>query len=197
MALPQPMSNRDTKVTRGKEPGLTSNRRPPPYKMKVEAPPAYMVKQGRQDALATIRRTITLPRIPAFSDGNPLGLPWDADGQPVKLRLVAIQGDGSQERHIRCNAFCTYLANQSELVQAFNSLSHPQQVFALLLHEPREDEPHSVKDWFLRATGPQRHAVWQETIGGDGALERVQRESKLRHMEVFFQERRQYGHQSG
>ena len=101
MALPQPMSNRDTKVARGKEPGLTSNRGPLPYKMKVEAPPAYMVKQGRQDALATIRRTITLPRIPAFSDGNPLGLPWDVDGQPVKPRLVTIQGDGSWERHIR------------------------------------------------------------------------------------------------
>ena len=114
-----------------------------------------------------------------FSDGNPLGLPWDADGQPVKPRLVTIQGDGSRERHIRCNAFCTYLANQSELVQAFNGLSHLHQVFTLLLHEPREDEPHSVKEWFLRATGPQRHAAWQATIGRDGALERVQRESKL------------------
>ena len=30
-------------------------------------------------------------------------------------------------------------------------------------------------------------------MGRDGALEKVQRESKLRHMEVFFQERRQYG----
>ena len=76
---------------------------------------------------------------------------------------------------------------------AFNGLSHLQQVFALLLHKPREDEPHSVKEWFLRVTGPQRHAAWQDTIGRDGALERVQRESKLRHMEVFFQERRQYG----
>ena len=74
MALPQPMSNRETKVTRGKEPDLTSNRRPPPYKMEVEVPPAYMVKQGRQDALATIRRTITLPRIPAFSDVQPAGI---------------------------------------------------------------------------------------------------------------------------
>ena len=72
MALPQPMSNRDTKVTRGKEPGLTSNRRPPPYKMKFEAPPAYMVKQGQQDALATTRRTITPPRILVFRDSNPL-----------------------------------------------------------------------------------------------------------------------------
>ena len=50
-----------------------------------------------------------------------------------------------------------------------------------------------VKEWFLRATRPQGHAAWQDVIGRDGALERVQRELKLRHMEVFFQERGQYG----
>ena len=97
LALPQPVPNKDTKATRGEEPGPTANRGPPPYKMKMEAPPAYMVKQGRQDALATIRRTIASPRIPVVSDSNPLGLPWDADGQPAKPRLVTIQGDKIRE----------------------------------------------------------------------------------------------------
>ena len=74
-------------------------------------------------------------------------------------------------------------------MQAFNSLSHLHQIVALLLHEPEEEDPHSVKEWFLRTTGPQRQAA----MGKDGALERVQKESKLRHMEAFFQERRLYG----
>ena len=74
------MSNKDMKTTRGEEPGPTANWGPPPYKMKMEAPPAYMVKQGRQDALTAVRRTVASPRIPAVSDSNLLGLPWDEDG---------------------------------------------------------------------------------------------------------------------
>ena len=85
------MSKKDTKATRGEEPGTTTNQGPPTYKMKMEAPPAYMVKQGRQDALTTIRRTIASPRIPVVSDSNLLGLPWDADGQPAEPRLVTIE----------------------------------------------------------------------------------------------------------
>ena len=112
-------------------------------------------------------------------DNNLLGLPQGKDGRPIELRVVSLQGEEGQERHIRCNAFCTYLANQSELVQAFNGLSHVHQILALLLHKPREDEPHFVKEWFLRATGPQQHAAWQAATSKDGALDSVQRESRL------------------
>ena len=126
-------------------------------------------------------------------DNNPLGLSQGKDGRPIKLRVVLLQGEEGRERHIRCNAFCTYLANQSELVQAFNGLSHVHQILALLLHEPREDKPHFVKEWFLRATGPQRHAAWQATTSKDGALNSVQKESRLQHMERLFQERGQFG----
>ena len=130
-----------------------------------------MVEKGKWEAIEAVWRVTAHAGAHMVRDNNPLGLP---------------QGEEGRERHIRCNAFCTYLANRSELVQAFNGLSHLHQVFTLLLHKPREDEPHSVKEWFLRATRPQRHAAWQATIGRDGALERVQRESKLQHMEVFF-----------
>ena len=74
------MSNKDTKATREEEPGSTAKRGPLPYKVKIESPPAYMVEQGRQDALDTVRRTVASPRNPVASDNNPLGLPLDADG---------------------------------------------------------------------------------------------------------------------
>ena len=146
MALPQLVPNKDTKATRGEEPGPTATQGSPPYETKVKAPPAYMIKQGRQDAITTVRRTVALPRIPAVSDSNPLGLPWDADGRPAEPRLVTVQGDKRQDRHIRCNAFCTFLANRPEFVQAFNAFPHVHQIVALLLHEPWEDTPHLIKE---------------------------------------------------
>ena len=88
-------------------------------------------------------------------DNNPLGLPQEKDRRPIKLRVVKLQGEEGRERRIHCNTFCTYLANKPERVQAFNGLSHVHQIFALLLHEPREDKPHLVKERFLRATGLQ------------------------------------------
>ena len=78
-------------------------------------------------------------------------------------------------------------------MQAFNSLPHLHQIVALLLHEPEEEDPHSVKEWFLQATGPQWQAAWQVAMGQDGALEKVLKESKLRYMETFFRKRSLYG----
>ena len=85
------------------------------------------------------------------------------------------------------------MANRLKLVQAFNGLSPVHQILVLLLQEPKEDEPHSVKEWFLQATGPQRHIAWQAVVGQEGALDRIQREMRLKHLEAFFQEREQYG----
>ena len=151
-----------------------------------------MVEKGKQEAIEAVWKETAHAGAHMGRDNNPLGLPQGKDGRSIELRVVSLQGEEGRERHIRCNAFCTYLANQSELVQAFNGLSHLHQVFVLLLHKQKEDEPHSVKEWFLRATGPQWHAAWQAAIGRDGAFEKVQRESKLWHMEVFLQERGQY-----
>ena len=57
----------------------------------MEPLPAYMVEQGRQDALDAVRRAVASPRNPVASDDNPLGLPLDADGQAATLRLVTIK----------------------------------------------------------------------------------------------------------
>ena len=130
------------------------------YEATMASPPAHIVEKGKREAIEAVWRAIAHSRAHMARDNNLLELPQEKDGRPIKLRVVSLQGEEGQERHIRCNAFCTYLANQSQLVQAFNGFSHLHQVFALLLHEPREDEPHSVKDWFLRATRPQRHAAW-------------------------------------
>ena len=104
-----------------------------------------------------------------------------------------MQGDKGRERHIRCNAFCTFLAGKPELVWAFNSLPHVHQIFTLLLHEPWEDRPHLFKEQFLQAMELQQHTVWQATTSKDGVMDAIQRESRLRHMEEFFRERGHYG----
>ena len=44
LAVPQTVSNKDTKAIREEEPGSTVKRGPPPYEVKTESPPAYMVK---------------------------------------------------------------------------------------------------------------------------------------------------------
>ena len=163
------------------------------YKATMALPPAHIVEKGKQEAIEAGQRAIVHSGAQMVRDNNPLGLPQGKDGILLELRVVLLQGAEERETHIRCNAFCTYLANQSELVQAFNGLSHVHQILALLLHEPREDEPHSVKEWFLWATGLQQHAAWQAITSNDGVLDIVQRESRLQHIEVFFQERGQYG----
>ena len=103
-------------------------------------PPAHIVEKGKWEAIEAVRRATVHSRAHMVRDNNPLGLPQGKDGRPIELRVVLLQGEEGRERHIRCNAFCTYLANQSELVQAFNGLSHVHQILALLLHEPKEDE---------------------------------------------------------
>ena len=118
---------------------------------------AHLVEKGKRDALEAVWRATSHSGAQTVRDHNPLGLPQGKDGRPLELRVVLLPGTEERERHIRCNALCIYVANQPELTLAFNGLSHVHQVLALLLHEPREDKPHSVKEWFLQATGPQQN----------------------------------------
>ena len=90
LAVPQSVSNKDTKATREEEPGSTAKQGPPPYEVKIESPSAYMVKQGRKDALDTVRRAVASLRNPVVSDSNPLGLPLDSNSQAPTLRLVTL-----------------------------------------------------------------------------------------------------------
>ena len=121
----------------------------------MASPPAHIVEKGKREAIEAVWRATAHSGAHMVRDNNPVGLPQGRNRRPIEFRVVLLQGEEGQERHIRCNTFCTYLANQSELVQAFNGLSHVHQIFALLLHEPREDKPHLVKEWFLQATGLQ------------------------------------------
>ena len=119
----------------------------------MASPPAHIVEKGKREAIEAVRRAIAHSGAHVARDNNPLGLPQEKDRIPINLRVVMLQGEEGRERCIRCNAFCTYLANKPELVQAFNGLSHVHQIFALLLHEPREDKPHLVKERFFQVTG--------------------------------------------
>ena len=112
----------------------------------MASPPAHMVEKGKREAIEAVREAIAHAGAYVDSGHNLAGVPPGQDERPKELKVVSLPGEGGRERHVRCNAFCTYLANRSELVQAFNSLSHLYQVVALLLHEPKEDEPHSVKE---------------------------------------------------
>ena len=82
----------------------------------MASPPAHVVEQGKQEAIEAVRRTIAPMGDHVARDSNPLGLPREATGQLTELRLVTIQGDERQDRHIHCNTFCTFLANRQELV---------------------------------------------------------------------------------
>ena len=127
------------------------------------------------------------------SNSNPLGLPLDANGQATTLRLVTIQGDEVRERRIRCNAFCTFLANRPEYVQAFNSLPQQHQIAVLLLQEEWEDRPHLVKERFLQAPIPQRCKALRLATSDDGVENTIRREATLRHLAEFFIQRHPYG----
>ena len=83
---------------------------------------AQVIEQERQAVIDVVRTLVTPQGDPMVSDSNPLGLPLDTNGQAPTLRLVTIQGDEVRERRIQCNAFCAFLANRPEYVQAFNSL---------------------------------------------------------------------------
>lgn len=136
--------------------------------------PAHLVKQGKKDAIEAVRRVTSQFRAQTVRHHNPLGLPQGKEGRLLKLRVVLLPGTEERERHIWCIALCTYVANQPELTLAFSGLSHVHQVLVLLLTEPREDQPHAVKEGFLQATGPQWHAAWQAAIGKDGAWDNLQ-----------------------
>ena len=159
----------------------------------MAAPPAHIVVKGKREAIEVVKRTLAPAGARLDRSRNSVGVLLGQDNGLKELQVVSLPGEGGLERQVRCNAFCVYLANRAKLVQAFNSLPHLHQIVALLLHEPEEEDPHSVKEWFLRATGPQWQAAWQVAMGQDGALKKVLKESKLRHMEFFFRKRSLYG----
>ena len=64
----------------------------------MEPPPAYVVEQGRREALDAVRRHMAQPRDPVVDDHNPLGLPLDDNGRAPKLKIVTIPGDEAPER---------------------------------------------------------------------------------------------------
>ena len=106
LAVPQPVSNKDTKATREEEPSSTAKRGLPSPEVKMEPPPAYVVEQGRQEALDTVRRHMAQPGDPVVYDDNPLRLPLDENGRAPKLKIVTIPGDEAPERIARCNNLC-------------------------------------------------------------------------------------------
>ena len=115
----------------------------------MASPPAHLVEKGKRDALEAVRRVTGHYGAQTVRDCNLLVVPQEKDGRPLMLRVVSLPGTEERERHIRCNALCTYVANLPELTLAFNGLSHVHQVLVLLLHKPRENKPHAVKAWFL------------------------------------------------
>ena len=90
----------------------------------MASPPAHMVEKGKREAIEAVRRTIAHTGASMDRGHNPAGVSLGQDERPKELKVVSLPGEGGRERHVRCNTFCTYLANRSELVQAFNSLSH-------------------------------------------------------------------------
>ena len=122
------------------------------YEATMAWPPAHIIAEGKREAIEAVQKVTPHSGAHMVRNHNPTGLSQGKEGKPLELKVVSIQGEEEQDRHIRCNTFCTYLANQPELVQAFNGLSHVHQLFAILVHEPRADEPHYAKEWFLQAT---------------------------------------------
>ena len=106
LAVPQPVSNKDTKATREEEASSTAKRGLPSPKVKIEPPPAYMVEHGKREALDTARRHMAQPGEPVVNDDNPLGLPLHENGRAPKLKIVTIPGDKAPERIARCNNLC-------------------------------------------------------------------------------------------
>ena len=90
----------------------------------MAAPQAHIVEKGKREAIEAVRRTIAPAGACLDRGHNSIGVSLGQDERPKELKVVSLPGEGGRERHVRCNAFCTYLANRSELVQAFNSLSH-------------------------------------------------------------------------
>ena len=145
----------------------------------MEPRPAYLVKQGRREALDTVRRAVAQPGDPVVSDDNPLGLPLDANGQVPTLKLVTLQENRGLERHVQCNDFCRFLANREEYVQAFNRLPQPHQIEALLLQEEWKDQPDIVKKHYLRHPDYRWFRALQRAISEDRVDNTIKREATL------------------
>ena len=87
----------------------------------MASPPAHIIAEGKREAIEAVRKVTTHSRAHMVRDHNSAGLPRGKEGRSIELRVVSLQGEEGRDRHIRCNTFCTYLANQPELVQAFKA----------------------------------------------------------------------------
>ena len=148
----------------------------------MATPSSLAIAQGKMEAIEAVKREFTSNR-----GHNPLGLPTEIDGKPVELALVPFRGDEEGERHVRSNMLCKLLAERPKLLHRFNSLMQAHQILALMLQEPA-GQNYPLKEWFLEASGAQRHEVWQVICSQEGASDWLRYEMELRHFESFFRE---------
>ena len=78
-------------------------------------------------------------------------------------------------------------------MHSFNGLPAIQQLLVLMLQETAAVEGGTVKEWFLEASELQRYKVGQAIFSQEGARDRLQYESQLKHFEKFFSKRERYG----
>ena len=153
------------------------------YKATMASPPSHVVKQEKLETIEAVRKVSTQTGGHIARDNNPLGLPHGKDRKPIELGIVSLQGEEERERHVRCNILCTFLAKRPRLLHSFNGLSHAHQTLVLMLQEPEGRGDHSMKEWFLGASGQQRHSVWQAILSQEGAVDKIQKEGKLKYFE--------------
>ena len=83
---------------------------------------------------------------------NPLGLHADNQGHLPEFRVINMEGEGRETRFDPCAKFCDFLSNQEHYTQKFDSLSHHLQVLAVIVYEESQQQPHRMKESFLKAT---------------------------------------------
>ena len=83
---------------------------------------------------------------------NPLGLQADNQGRLPEFRVINMEGEGRETRFEPCAKFCDFLSNQEHYTQKFDSLSHHLQVLAVIVYEESQQQPHRMKESFLKAT---------------------------------------------
>ena len=84
-----------------------------------------------------------------FSVNNPLGLPPEEQGRPHQLRIRAIAGEGHDTRLSAGAALCRLLNGRDGYITVFNSLTHPQQVIAVLIEEDSVEHPYCITEHYL------------------------------------------------
>ena len=55
-------------------------------------------------------------------------------------------------------ALCSVLKGQDSYITAFNNLTYPQQVIAVLIEEDSMEHPHHITEQYLR-TSPELHTI--------------------------------------